>query len=99
MEKFWEINRVSSTESLDDENPDREEGRKKRIQDWQRWFWGPVDNKAGEAVDIKLPKNFPDYLLHLGAPVVQKVSCSSKLAKNLLAHWSRGYLKQNQLLK
>ena len=75
VESFLEMNRVSSTESLEEEKLNTAEEKKKRLQDWRQWFWGPVDNDAEQIVDIKLPKDFPDYLLHLGAPTVQKVSC------------------------
>ena len=68
---------MSSTESVEEEKPDPEEEKRKRLVDWSRWFWGPVDNEAGKVVDVTLPRDFPDFLLHLGSPTVQKVSVSN----------------------
>lgn len=61
MDDFMEAQRVSSTESVDDE-----EIRARKLEEWKRWFWEGTDSRAGSETKIEPPDDMPLELRQLG---------------------------------
>ena len=69
MDDFMEAQRVSSTESVDDE-----EIRARKLEEWKRWFWEGTDSRAGSETKIEPPDDMPLELRQLGGVSTGKYS-------------------------